>query len=135
MINILTKAYTFLYEIINTREKFYGGKESRDFFTHSSHLSQVMRTHSGEKAYECNECEKAFKKLSSFSHHLEITAERKPVNVMNMTGLSCRAFTLFCTREFTRVRNLMIIVDVENHSARILTLKYIRELILERNLV
>uniref|UniRef100_A0A8C0DEL6 C2H2-type domain-containing protein n=1 Tax=Balaenoptera musculus TaxID=9771 RepID=A0A8C0DEL6_BALMU len=69
--------YFSTHEIINTGEKCYGYKESGDFFTHRSHLSQFMRTHSKEKSYDCNECWKAFKKLSSLSHHLRNLSREK----------------------------------------------------------
>jgi len=59
--------YLSTHEIINVGEKFYGCKESGDFFTYSSPLSQVMRTHTKEKPYECNKCGKAFKNLSTLS--------------------------------------------------------------------
>ncbi|KAF6080327.1 hypothetical protein HJG60_020994 [Phyllostomus discolor] len=54
---------------------------------------------------------------------------------MNVGSLSSRDSTSYYTREFTLVRNLMNVIYVENHLAKILTLMYTRKLILERNTI
>lgn len=100
------------------------------FFTHRSYLSQVMRTHSGEKTYESNECGKDFKKLSSLTHHLRNHSREKGYE-RNDLG---KSFSLhFATKKCAPVRNLVNVTNEEKHLARILTLLCIRGLILERN--
>ncbi|XP_034495274.1 zinc finger protein 135-like isoform X1 [Ailuropoda melanoleuca] len=65
------------HEIINVGEKVYGCKESGDFFTYSSPLSQAMRTHTKEKPYECNECGKSFwQSLHLILHQRTHTGEK-----------------------------------------------------------
>ncbi|XP_052039546.1 zinc finger protein 431-like [Apodemus sylvaticus] len=58
-------------------EKSYECNQCGKAFTSPSHLQRHKTTHTGEKPYECNQCGKAFAQCSTFQCHKKAHSREK----------------------------------------------------------
>lgn len=83
-----------------------------------------VRTHSWEKPYECQQCQKALIVLSSLYRHVGTHSRENLMNVSNVAKLSGFTTPLQNMQEHTAERECMIVGSVEKLYVVRLCLKY-----------
>ena len=100
----------------HTGERPHECKECGKAFARKSQLIVHQRTHTGEKPYVCSECGKAFSRKCLLNRHQRShTGEKLYGCSVCGKAFSQKAYSSH-TRDFTRERNLINAVDVEEVS-------------------
>jgi len=76
------------------------------------HTLLYMRTHSEERPYKCNECEKAFRSIPDFAIHQRIHTGEKPYRCHDVGKPSEVTQSLLCMLKCVLERNPMNVINV-----------------------